>query len=297
MCLVCSRHGWVRFDAVSIDVAGSPTSLGCRCPPMTVYNIVLMARWSNNTPSSPPSRSMSKSQLEFKGYALTGAPFVYIFHPSTHSHAYIDPKSFTDLQVKTFTPKQFESNDVEIAITHCGVCGSDVHTLKQGWGETKLPLVVGHEIVGKAVRVGSTVKGIKVGDRVGVGAQIWSCRQCRQCKDGYENYCPKQVDTYVRISSLHIMFHFTDLWAIECGVSRRSRLSRWLLNRYTSTPAVRIPYPRRHRIQARRVDALWWTDRFFTFTHQRLRTRQKGRNCGNRRTWTLRNSICESSWS
>lgn len=162
---------------------------------------------------------MSKSQLEFKGYALTGAPFVYISHSSIHSHAYIDPKNFTDLQVKTFTPKQFESNDVEIAITHCGVCGSDVHTLKQGWGDTKLPLVVGHEIVGKAVRVGDAVKGIKVGDRVGVGAQIWSCMQCRQCKDGYENYCPKQVDTYVRISSLHIMFHFADLWAVECGVS------------------------------------------------------------------------------
>ena len=79
------------------------------------------------------------------------------------------------------------------------MCGSDVHTLKQGWGESKLPLVVGHEIVGKAVRVGSAVKDIKAGDRVGVGAQIWSCMQCRQCKDGYENYCPKQVDTYVSV--------------------------------------------------------------------------------------------------
>ncbi|KIP01781.1 hypothetical protein PHLGIDRAFT_112754 [Phlebiopsis gigantea 11061_1 CR5-6] len=121
---------------------------------------------------------MSKSELQFKGYAL------------------VDPKNFTDLQVKTFKPKPFEENDVEIAITHCGVCGSDVHTLKQGWGESKLPLVVGHEIVGQAVRVGSAVKGIKAGDRVGVGAQIWSCMQCRQCRDGYENYCPKQVDTY-----------------------------------------------------------------------------------------------------
>lgn len=119
-----------------------------------------------------------QSQLEFKGYAL------------------VDPKNFTDLKVQTFKPKPFDDNDVEIAITHCGVCGSDVHTLKQGWGESKLPLVVGHEIVGKAVRVGKNVKEFKVGDRVGVGAQIWSCMQCRQCKDGYENYCPKQVDTY-----------------------------------------------------------------------------------------------------
>ncbi|EKM52138.1 uncharacterized protein PHACADRAFT_151139 [Phanerochaete carnosa HHB-10118-sp] len=119
-----------------------------------------------------------QSGLEFKGYAL------------------VDPENFTELQVKTFKPKPFEDDDIEIVITHCGVCGSDVHTLKQGWGESKLPLVVGHEIVGKAVRVGKNVKDIKSGDRVGVGAQIWSCMQCRQCKDGYENYCPKQVDTY-----------------------------------------------------------------------------------------------------
>lgn len=112
-------------------------------------------------------------------------------------HLFADAKNFTDLQVKLFKPKPFEDNDVEIAITHCGVCGSDVHTLKQGWGDSKLPLVVGHEIVGEAVRVGRNVKEFKVGDRVGVGAQIWSCMQCRQCKDGYENYCPKQVDTYV----------------------------------------------------------------------------------------------------
>ena len=108
-----------------------------------------------------------------------------------------DPNHFTDLKVTTFKPKTFQPDDVEIAITHCGVCGSDVHTLKQGWGESQLPLIVGHEIVGKAVRVGDNVRDIKVGDRVGVGAQIASCLQCKQCKDGYENYCPKQIDTYV----------------------------------------------------------------------------------------------------
>lgn len=75
-----------------------------------------------------------------------------------------------------------------------------MHTLKQGWGESQLPLVVGHEIVGKATRVGDNVKGIKVGDRVGVGAQVGACLRCKQCKDGYENYCPKQIDTYVRES-------------------------------------------------------------------------------------------------
>lgn len=111
--------------------------------------------------------------------------------------ALTDPKTFSDLKVTSFTPKTFEADDVEVAITHCGVCGSDVHTLKQGWGETKLPLVVGHEIVGKVTRVGEKVKSIKVGDRVGVGAQIGSCMECRQCKEGFENYCPKMIHTYV----------------------------------------------------------------------------------------------------
>ena len=128
-------------------------------------------------------------------------------HVIAESVSWPDPKKFTELKVIEFKPKNFEADDVEIAITHCGVCGSDVHTLKQGWGESKLPLVVGHEIVGHATRVGPNVKGIKVGDRVGVGAQIASCLQCRQCKEGYENYCPKQVDTYVSTNSQYVA-HF-----------------------------------------------------------------------------------------
>lgn len=63
-----------------------------------------------------------------------------------------------------------------------------------------IPGVSSHEIVGHAVRVGTNVKGINIGDRVGVGAQIYSCGECRACKSDNENYCPKQVDTYVRFA-------------------------------------------------------------------------------------------------
>ncbi|TBU30289.1 GroES-like protein [Dichomitus squalens] len=118
------------------------------------------------------------TNMQFKGYAL------------------IDPSKWTDLQVREFKPKNFQPDDVEIAITHCGVCGSDVHTLTQGWGESKLPLVVGHEIVGTVTRVGENVKDFKPGDRAGVGAQRGSCMSCRACKDGYENYCPNGIETY-----------------------------------------------------------------------------------------------------
>ncbi|KAI0326846.1 GroES-like protein [Cubamyces sp. BRFM 1775] len=120
---------------------------------------------------------MSQS-VQFKGYAL------------------VDPSKWSDLQIREFKPKNFEPEDVEIAITHCGVCGSDLHTVTQGWGESKLPLVVGHEIVGTITRIGDKVSEFKPGDRVGVGAQIGSCLSCRRCKMDYENYCPKSIETY-----------------------------------------------------------------------------------------------------
>ncbi|KAK3312030.1 chaperonin 10-like protein [Apodospora peruviana] len=102
-----------------------------------------------------------------------------------------------------FEPKPWEETDVDIKITHCGICGSDLHTLRSGWGPTNYPCCVGHEIVGTVVRVGSDVKnGLKVGDRVGVGAQSESCLgrkgdECKACASGMENYCPRgHVGTY-----------------------------------------------------------------------------------------------------
>lgn len=92
-----------------------------------------------------------------------------------------------------FKPKPFGEWDVDIKIENCGVCGSDVHTITGGWGEPNLPLCVGHEIIGKAIKIGDKVSTVKVGDRVGVGAQIWACLECRVCKSDNENYCPHQV--------------------------------------------------------------------------------------------------------
>ncbi|KAI9828101.1 MAG: hypothetical protein M1832_003628 [Thelocarpon impressellum] len=105
-------------------------------------------------------------------------------------------KDWSNFKKKEFKPKPFGDYDIDIRIEACGVCGSDVHTISGGWGEAKLPLCVGHEIVGKAIKVGPKVKTVKEGDRVGVGAQIWACLECRICKSDNENYCPHQVDTY-----------------------------------------------------------------------------------------------------
>lgn len=102
----------------------------------------------------------------------------------------------TQFHTSQFKLKKFEDRDVDIAVDCCGVCGSDVHTINGGWGDCPLPICVGHEVVGKAVKVGKDVKTIKVGDRVGVGAQIGADLTCGNCKADQENYCPNQIDTY-----------------------------------------------------------------------------------------------------
>ncbi|KFA68918.1 hypothetical protein S40285_05441 [Stachybotrys chlorohalonatus IBT 40285] len=95
-----------------------------------------------------------------------------------------------------FKPKPFGDYDIDVKIIACGVCGSDVHTATGGWGNKNWPLVPGHEIIGHAVKVGSKVTTVKVGDRVGVGAQISACLDCPTCKDDNETYCKEQMDTY-----------------------------------------------------------------------------------------------------
>jgi D-arabinose 1-dehydrogenase-like Zn-dependent alcohol dehydrogenase len=112
----------------------------------------------------------------------------------------LDPESVKgNMKWGEFEPKKWEEDDVDIEISHCGICGSDLHMLRSGWGQTPYPCVVGHEIVGKAVRVGKNVKHIKVGDRVGVGAQARSCLQadCPECSHGLENHCGREnINTY-----------------------------------------------------------------------------------------------------
>jgi len=107
-----------------------------------------------------------------------------------------DSKTWSTFHKQEFKLKPFEDHDIDIAIDACGVCGSDVHTITGGWGEAPLPLCVGHEVIGRAVRVGPKVTKVKVGDRVGVGAQIQADLTCQNCKADQENCCPNSVDTY-----------------------------------------------------------------------------------------------------
>ena len=89
--------------------------------------------------------------------------------------------------------RTLEDTDVRIAISHSGICHSDIHTVRGEWGERPYPLVPGHEIVGTVLEIGSAVTKYKVGDIVGVGVIVDSCRECDNCRNAEENYCTHYV--------------------------------------------------------------------------------------------------------
>jgi len=103
-----------------------------------------------------------------------------------------------DLDLKQLEIKRREvtSKDIEIDILYCGVCHSDLHFARNDWGFSVYPVVPGHEIVGKVVKVGEGVTKHKVGDVVAVGCLVDSCRTCKNCKNDLEQYCPAWVGTY-----------------------------------------------------------------------------------------------------
>ena len=86
--------------------------------------------------------------------------------------------------------------DVAINIAFCGVCHSDIHQARNEWGNAIFPMVPGHEIVGTVISVGPKVTKFKVGDKVGVGCLVDACRECPECKEGLEQYCPAPIFTY-----------------------------------------------------------------------------------------------------
>ncbi|KAL5705473.1 cinnamyl-alcohol dehydrogenase [Ranunculus cassubicifolius] len=95
-----------------------------------------------------------------------------------------------------FSRRANGENDFTMDILFCGICHSDLHSIKNEWGNAKYPLLPGHEIVGVVTEVGSKVTKFKVGDKVGIGCLVGSCRSCDTCAQDLENYCPKNVGTY-----------------------------------------------------------------------------------------------------
>ncbi|ACT49774.1 NAD(P)-dependent alcohol dehydrogenase [Methylovorus glucosotrophus] len=109
-------------------------------------------------------------------------------------YAAYDPKK--PLAPFNFERREVGANDVEIEILFCGVCHSDLHQVRDEWGNSTFPMVPGHEIVGRVTKVGSAVTKFKAGDLAGVGCLVDSCRSCPDCEDSLEQYCNHAVFTY-----------------------------------------------------------------------------------------------------
>lgn len=120
---------------------------------------------------------MGKVMLQSIGYGATSAR---------------EPLSVLRFERRSPGPK-----DVEINILYCGVCHSDLHTVRNEWGNTVYPVVPGHEIIGRVTKVGAQVTRFKEGDLTGVGCLVDSCQHCSSCAEGFEQYCENGfVGTY-----------------------------------------------------------------------------------------------------
>lgn len=91
-----------------------------------------------------------------------------------------------------FYERRIGKNDLLIKISHCAIATGDIQMINNEWGDSKFPLVPGHEIIGTIEQTGSNVAGLKNGDRVGVGYQLKACFKCQLCRDGNEQFCSKQ---------------------------------------------------------------------------------------------------------
>ncbi len=99
----------------------------------------------------------------------------------------------TPLVPFAFERRNPSATDVHLEILYCGVCHSDLHTVRSEWAGTVYPVVPGHEIVGRVVRVGDRVGGFKPGDLAAVGCMVNSCRTCPDCRAGEEQFCQNEI--------------------------------------------------------------------------------------------------------
>lgn len=102
------------------------------------------------------------------------------------------------LQRFTFDPGPLAPEQVEIAVSHCGICHSDLSMIDNEWGQSAYPLVPGHEVAGTIAAVGNAVKNLRIGQRVGLGWYSGSCMACRQCMSGDHNLCATAEQTIVQ---------------------------------------------------------------------------------------------------
>jgi len=109
------------------------------------------------------------------------------------SKGYAADNATKPLALMNFERREPGPHDVQIDIIYCGVCHSDIHTVKNEWQNAMYPVIPGHEIVGRVSKIGNEVKTFKIGDIAAVGCMVDSCRSCSSCKDHLEQYCEKEI--------------------------------------------------------------------------------------------------------
>ena len=102
---------------------------------------------------------------------------------------YVVKSAKAPLESYDFDRRELRPRDVALDISYAGICHSDIHQAREEWGPAIFPMVPGHEIVGKVTQVGSQVSKFKVGESIGVGVFVDSCRKCASCNAGLEQYC------------------------------------------------------------------------------------------------------------
>jgi uncharacterized zinc-type alcohol dehydrogenase-like protein len=132
------------------------------------------------------------SKYEKQCLKLSSSPVTKGF-PMFQARGYAVHDKQSPLVPFTFERRDPGLNDVQIEILYSGICHSDVHQAHDDWGGSLYPMVPGHEIVGRVVKVGAGVKKFKAGDLAGVGCMVDSCRHCSACNDDLEQYCENGV--------------------------------------------------------------------------------------------------------
>ncbi len=127
---------------------------------------------------------------------------------SIHAHAAKEPGG--RLERYDFDPGPLRPHEIEIAVTHCGVCHSDVHLVDNDWGFSRYPLVPGHEVVGIVRTRGAEVRDLREGDRVGVGWESSACLRCEWCLKGEEQLCASRTNT-----CLHCPGAYADAFRVD----------------------------------------------------------------------------------
>jgi uncharacterized zinc-type alcohol dehydrogenase-like protein len=110
-----------------------------------------------------------------------------------NTRAYAAMAAKTNLVPYEFDRREVGPNDVALDIAYAGICHSDIHQVREEWGPAIFPMVPGHEIAGTVTKIGSAVTKFNVGDRIGVGVFVDSCRKCDNCKAGLQQYCAESM--------------------------------------------------------------------------------------------------------